>query len=232
MALTEYTPQLVVRVGGKDWHLERAADLEALWNAMGETDWGDDERLPYWTELWPSSVALGEWLVAHKDVITGRCCLDMGCGLGLTAMIGAWLGARVVAMDYEPQALHFAARNAVRNGVPSPLWTVMDWRMPGVRASAFDCVWGGDIMYERRFVEPVLDFLAHVLSPQGVAWVAEPNRSVYAHFRSLLDRRGWRSRPLSTENVSALYEQPSGITVTIWELRRPAGEIPPVGGTF
>jgi len=106
------------------------------------------------------------------------------------------------------------------NGVSSPLWAVMDWRHPAVVRQAFACVWGGDIMYERRFVEPVLAFLDHALAPDGVAWVAEPNRNVYSHFLTLLDRRGWKARRLGTEQTEALYEQPSAVTVNLWELRR------------
>lgn len=218
--LKEYTSRIDMSLCGREWHLERAADLETLWETMGNDEFGADERLPYWTELWPSSMVLGQWLYTRQADISGKLCLDLGCGLGLTAMVASWLGARVVAMDYEPMALHFAARNAVLNEVPSPLWTVMDWRFPAVAAHAFDYVWGGDIMYERRFVEPVLAFLEHALAPGGVAWVAEPNRNVYNQFLTLLDRHGWKARRLSTQQAAALYEQPSAVTVSLWELCR------------
>ncbi|UZP69096.1 50S ribosomal protein L11 methyltransferase [Desulfovibrio mangrovi] len=218
--LKEYTPVIDVNLCGRHWRLERAADLESLWEAMGDEDFGDDERLPYWTELWPASLVLGQWLYAKQKDIAGKYCLDMGCGLGLTALVGSWLGAKVVAMDYEPQALRYAARNARINNVASPLWTVMDWRHPAVAPHAFDCVWGGDIMYERRFVEPVLAFLEHSLAPGGVAWVAEPNRNVYTYFLTLLERHGWKAHRLAMEKTSALYEQPAAVTVSLWELRR------------
>lgn len=200
--------------------MERAADLETLWAAMDEEAFGDDERLPYWTELWPASLVLGEWLHEQQATIAGKTCLDMGCGLGLTAMVASSLGARVVAMDYEPMALHFAARNAEHNAVPQPLWTVMDWRYPAVAAKTFDVLWGGDIMYERRFVEPVMQFLEYALKPDGVAWVAEPNRNVYNHFLSILDRRGWKAHRVAMRETAALYDQPAAVTVSLWELHR------------
>ncbi|GFM31992.1 50S ribosomal protein L11 methyltransferase [Desulfovibrio subterraneus] len=218
--LKEYTPQIDLQLCGRHWRLERAADLESLWESMGDDEFGDDERLPYWTELWPSSMVLAEWLYVRRGELAGKRCLDMGCGLGLTALVGAWLGADMVAMDYEPQALRFAARNALINDVPSPLWTVMDWRYPAVAMHAFAYVWGGDIMYERRFVEPVLAFLEHALASDGVAWVAEPNRNVYMYFLEQLDRRGWKAHRLSMEQTQALYEQPAAVTVSLWELRR------------
>lgn len=98
-----------VRACGRSWELTRAADLEQLWHAMTDDPRNfEDERLPYWTELWPSSVALAEWLALRREEIAGRPCLDLGCGLGLTALAGQWLGARVTAVDYEEAALGFA----------------------------------------------------------------------------------------------------------------------------
>lgn len=218
--LTAYSPVITVNAAGRDWTLERAADLETLWEGMVDADFGDDERLPYWTELWPSSLVLADWLRDNAARIRGRVCLDMGCGLGLCSLVGQWLGGRVVGMDYEPQALFHARRNAVRNGIPQPLWSVMDWRAPAVRAHAADLVWGGDIMYERRFVTPVLDFLDHALTPRGTAWVAEPGRTVYNHFREALDARGWQAGMVHVARTSALYEQPQSVTVHLWEITR------------
>lgn len=211
---------ITVFAAGREWTLERAADLQTLWDNMVEADFGDDERLPYWTELWPSSLVLADWLHDNAGRIRGRTCLDMGCGLGLCSLVGQWLGARVTGMDYEPEALFHARRNAERNRVPQPLWTVMDWRAPAVRRHAADLVWGGDIMYERRFVTPVLDFLDHVLAPCGAAWVAEPGRTVYNHFRETLDARGWHARRVLSSETASLYEQPESVTVHLWEITR------------
>ena len=206
---------------GRSWRLERAANLEELWDAMTEDAAAiEDERIPYWTELWPSSLVLAEWLALRKDDIAGRACLDVGCGLGLTALVGRWLGARVLAMDYEEAALGFARRNAAANHVPQPLWALMDWRRPALAGRAFARIWGGDIMYEKRFVGPVLRLLAHALAPGGAAWVAEPGRTVYEAFRHALTAEAWTARRVH----SAAVASPDGQgrpTVAIWELRRP-----------
>ena len=167
-------------------------------------------------------MALASWLHSRKEDIAGQDCLDLGCGLGLTAMVGQWLGARVTAMDYEEQALHFAARNAKINDVPQPLWAVMDWRSPALKAGSMHRVWGGDIMYEKRFVAPVLRFLDHALALDGAAWVAEPGRSVYDAFLHALQSGGWQGRRVYTETVEPLYAQPVPVTVHVWEICRRA----------
>ena len=200
--------RIQVTACGRRWELLRAANLEELWEAMTEDPRNfEDERLPYWTELWPSSLVLARWLELRREELVGRRCLDLGCGLGLTALVGAWLGANVLGLDYEMDAIRFAARNAAHNGVrPGPLWAVM--------------IWGGDIMYEKRFVAPVMRFLEHALSPDGVAWVAEPGRSVYDAFLQALHGGGWQGRRVFSAEVEPLYAQPVPVTVHVWEISR------------
>lgn len=212
---------ITAECAGRAWRLERAANLEELWDAMtGDAAACEDERIPYWTELWPSSLVLADWLCRRRTDISGRPCLDLGCGLGLTALVGQWLGARVLALDYEEAALRFARRNADINGVTQPLWTLMDWRRPGLARGAFARIWGGDIMYEKRFVAPVLRLLGHALAPGGAVWVAEPGRTVYEAFRHALSAESWTARRVHAARVAAPDGQGTP-TVAIWELTRP-----------
>ena len=135
-------------------------------------------------------------------------------------MVGQWLGAQVIGMDYEEEALRFASLNARHNGVSPPLWTVMDWRQPAVRPRSIFRLWGGDIMYEKRFVAPVMRFLSHVLADDGAAWVAEPGRGVYEAFLQALHGGGLEGRRVFSERVEPLYAQPVPVTVAVWEIRR------------
>ncbi|MDE7241346.1 methyltransferase domain-containing protein [Desulfovibrio sp.] len=212
---------ITAHCAGRRWRLARAANLEELWDAMTEDAAAfEDERIPYWTELWPSSLVLADWLALRRADIAGRPCLDIGCGLGLTALVGQWLGARVLGMDYEEAALGFARRNADINGVAQPLWALMDWRRPGLARHAFARIWGGDVMYEKRFVAPVLRLLAHALAPGGAAWVAEPGRTVYEAFRHALSAEGWTARRVHAAEAASTDGQ-GRPTVAIWELTRP-----------
>ncbi len=216
-----YSPELTVTAAGRTWRLRRASDFDSLWESMTAEGRADaDEHIPYWTELWPASLALADWIAAKKALLAGRRCLDMGCGLGLTALAAASVGAKVLAMDYEEEALRFARENARLNGVPEPAWAVMDWRRPAVAPASLDFVWGGDIMYERRFADPVLRFCGHVLRPGGLFWVAEPGRQIYEAFLAALPGRGWRGRRVYRAMVPAIYAQVCAADVTIWELTR------------
>ena len=205
---------------GREWILLRPADLESLWESITDEEFAEDERLPYWVELWPASLALAVWLSRQRNNIKGRVCLDLGCGLGFTALVGSWLGARVIGMDYESIALTYALQNTAANTLASPLWVAMDWRRPALVPGSCSFIWGGDIMYENRFVAPVFDFLDYALERNGTVWIAEPGRNTYTLFKNTLIKKGWISRCVADNSVEALHTQRLPVSVKLWELSR------------
>lgn len=227
-------------VGGKTWRLEREADLEELWEAMGEDDLDEDERIPYWVELWPSAKALSGFLWERRGDLQDKTVVDAGCGMGLTTMVAAWCGARALGLDYEPAAVAQARRNTRLNGLHEalaapPAFLVTDWRAPGLAPGLADLVIGADIMYERRFAEPLLAFLDHTLAFHGRAWIAEPGRKVSAALTGLLQERGWGWTTVAEIRVPAegasVQSGQSGqggqgglaVTVSVWEVTRRKG---------
>lgn len=205
-----------VRAAGRLWRLQRPADLETLWDGLNESDPLAEEHIPYWVELWPATLALCDWL-AGQD-LSGRVCLDLGCGLGLSALVAAGQGAAVVGLDFEAEALIYARRNALANQVPSPLWVCMDWNRPGLAARHFDYIWGGDVFYEQRFFEPIEALLLRCLAPGGRVWFGDPERTVSRQVWARFTRRGWAVKNLG--QIVVPFDR-SRMTVNLWELRRP-----------
>ena len=217
--IAPYTPfDRIFQSCGRYWHIRRA-DMEKLWTDMGNNEIGED-RLPYWNEIWPSSLALAGWLAEMKEDIEGKSCLDMGCGLGFTALLGQWLGARVTAMDYEAIALEYAKINEFLNGIPGVRWEVMDWRSPALPPESMERIWAGDIMYEKEFASPIAHFLKYTLCPNGRAWIAEPGREIFTYFIDELPKHHLSAKKVCTLPMSPLTPQAVPVPVTIWEIRR------------
>ena len=217
--MEQFTPfDRIFQSCGRIWHIRRA-DMDKLWAAMDQQE-GEEAHLPYWNEIWPSSLALAGWLAEMQDDIRGKACLDMGCGLGFTALLGRWLGAEVTAMDYEPEALEYARVNAVLNSVEGVDFQVMDWRNPTLPPASFDRIWAGDIMYEKDFADPIAAFLSSMLKPGGRAWIAEPGREVFHHLLDTLPSHKLRHKRICSLPVSPLTEQEVPVPVTIWEIAK------------
>jgi predicted nicotinamide N-methyase len=169
--------------------LTKIADLEVLLASIDPVTFAEDERLPYWAELWPSALALARYMVQHVR-LAGRQILELGCGLGLVGVVAALQGARVLCTDYEADALAFARHNARRNACRQMRFRLVDWRRPLLRRR-YDIILASDVIYEARNFGPLVAVLQRHLARGGCALFAEPGRPNAIPFFALLRRRGF-----------------------------------------
>jgi ETFB lysine methyltransferase len=213
-----------VTLGKASVVIVHVADPDALMEAVDPATFAEDERMPYWSDLWNSSIALARWC-EDSPWIGGKTFLELGCGVGLAGLAAARAGARVTMTDYEPDALAFAACNARRNlEGPLPDIGLLDWRRRG-DIGPFDVIAGADITYERRNFEPLLRLLQSALHPDGVIMLTDPDRSVGRDFLSAAREAGFA---LSTHPRS-VERRGRTTTVTCALLRRKSrnnGDLP------
>jgi predicted nicotinamide N-methyase len=183
------TTETLLDVQGLPVRIQRIADFEALLAALDPATFADDERLPYWAELWPAAVAMANYIVQRVS-LTGRQVLELGCGLGLVGLVAALQGARVLSTDYEDAALVFARQNARRNGCPRVRFRLMDWRAPALRRR-YDYILASDVIYEARNFDPLVLLLRRYLARGGTALFSEPGRVNAVPFFALVRRHGF-----------------------------------------
>jgi predicted nicotinamide N-methyase len=177
MADGEWVEEVVV-LDGLDVVLRRPHDADALIDAEA---FERDEALPYWAELWPSGIALARAL--HGRTLGGARVLELGCGLGLPSIVAALHGARVLATDWNDDALAAAQANARANGATIETLN-LDWRdpAPALALGPFDLVLAADVLYERRSIPVLLDLLTALDAP---ALIADPDRATAEPFFTL-----------------------------------------------
>jgi predicted nicotinamide N-methyase len=172
-----------VDIDGEQFAIVHPRDAESL---IDEAAFNRDERLPYWADLWPSSVALARAVGAMAG--EGRTLLELGCGVGLVAAAALKAGFDVTASDYYDEALAFARLNGLRNAGREPTTMILDWRHLPTAIPAFDMVVGADVLYERAYGSVVARAIATTLAERGRALIADPGRvGSPAFFDSLHD---------------------------------------------
>lgn len=208
-----------VRAGDFTWSMLVVPDTNRLLDAISPSAFTIDERLPYWAELWSSSITLAHHLRVRPGVAGARV-LELGCGLGLAGIAAAQAGAIVTMTDYEEDALAFARINVEKNldaqaGARVTI-TPMDWRHPPALGK-FDLVIGADIVYERPNFTPLLSMIRATVRPGGAALITDPGRSIGEDF--LHAARGQGCTVMS-ERIP-LQRRGIGTTVVLSELRFP-----------
>jgi predicted nicotinamide N-methyase len=170
-----------------------------------------DNYLPYWPIIWPSGLMLAARILTEETAppaippgggpAVSRC-IDLGCGLGTTGIAAGLRGWHVTFTDYDPEAVEFAAHNALRNGMPPErIRSVhMDWRAP--MTEQFPWVLASDVLYERRLHPLLLDAIEKLLAPGGTAWVSDPQRTSAENFPLAAVERGFKVSTVNMEGES------------------------------
>jgi predicted nicotinamide N-methyase len=170
--------------------LLRVVDVDTLLDGLPKIQFRPDERLPYWADLWPSSLALAKYLWEGVN-LQGIEVLELGCGLGLAGIAASRKGGVVTFTDYEADALAFTRYNAYRNGCPQALVRHLDWHAPTLK-QAYAMIMASDVLYERANFHPLIQLLESALEPNGHFILAEPNRPIARDFFRLLRDRGFQ----------------------------------------
>jgi predicted nicotinamide N-methyase len=194
----------VIPINGRDLRLLRPRDAEAL---LDEHAFEEEEFLPYWAELWPSSLALAR--AVGGRALRGARTLELGCGLGLPSIAAALAGGRVLATDWSAEAIRMTQANAERNDAHIET-LVCSWTEPAplLERAPFDLILASDVLYEARNGEALLELLPCLGRD---IWLADPGRKPAVRFLQT-------ARAIWDVNERRVPELPNG---AIYRLRQP-----------
>lgn len=135
--------------------------------------------------------------------LRGKKLLDVGTGLGESAIYLAKLGAEVTAMDISPKMIELCAGNAVRHGVTIKTHVATGEDL-GLPADSFDVVYAANVMHHIHDRDRFLGNVVHVLRPGGtfVAWdPVKYNPAINIYRRIATDVRTPDEMPLGIDDV-------------------------------
>ncbi len=166
-----------------------------------EEDFVKDERLPYWADVWPSSIILAGKLLELEG--GGRTALELGCGVGLSSVAATSAGFDVLSTDYYEDALDVTRANVFRNLGTLARTRLVDWRHLPVDLGTFDLVFASDVLYENEYAKLLPVLLRGLLSPGGVALIADPGRVAAPVFVEACAEHGLAIRKKETRPFEA-----------------------------
>jgi len=205
------------RVADPDRVLDEVAQEEDRREKLtGKRKREDELHLPYWAELWDSSIGLAHFLVrqwafcgagesrlaqfAREQIRNPQRAvraIDLGCGMGLAGVSAARLGLHVLFADLEPPALLFARLNSLPDRERCRYRRV-NWQIDRLQ-ERFDFILGADIVYDRSQWSFLHTFFEAHLAPGGAVLIGEPGRSSGEEFEPWISARGWRMARFNQE---------------------------------
>lgn len=192
----------MLSIEGIQFRLLQIANTDEVLDAMLALPEDDihktDERIPYWTEIWPSALALSRYIISENTRIAGKNVLEVGAGLGLPSLVASAYTDTVVCSDYFQDALTFSKRNASLNGATHIQHRLIDWR--NYEGAKFDIILASDVAYEKRFFPDLPAAFKNMMHDDSEVWMSEPGRLFTAPFiESLSGIFNIKSNPLPQE---------------------------------
>jgi ETFB lysine methyltransferase len=158
-------------INGRTFSILKPANADDL---IREEDFVKDERLPYWADVWPSSIVLAGKLLSLDG--KGKTALELGCGVGLSTLAATSAGFDVLSTDYYEDALDVTRANVFRNLGKSARTRLVDWRHVPSNLGRFDLVFASDVLYEKEYAALLPVILNSVMGGGGMALIADPGR--------------------------------------------------------
>jgi predicted nicotinamide N-methyase len=201
-----------VELAGESLSIMHPRDPDAL---IDEAAFNRDERLPYWADVWPASIALARTVHAMNGA--GRSLLELGCGVGLVASAAMKARFTVTASDYYEDALEFTRLNSVKNAGREAETMLLDWRQLPLAVPAYDVVVASDVLYEPAYGPIVSRAIATMLAEGGRALIADPGRVGSPAFFGALSDVGLKHVGAAVAKVS---HRDRDYTITVHEVGR------------
>jgi predicted nicotinamide N-methyase len=82
---------------------------------------------PYWSQVWPSSIAIAQFIQTHPEYINDNKVLELGGGLGLPSLVAARYAREVICTDKEAAAVGMVQQSALHYGFQHLQASVLDW---------------------------------------------------------------------------------------------------------
>jgi predicted nicotinamide N-methyase len=158
----------------------KPSNPDTVLDSISNEQYEKDKFLPYWAELWPSTLAMLDFLTTTDFHFTRSC--ELGSGLGIVSSVLAHRGQTVIASDIAFDACRYARANILRSNNTARV-VCADWRTMPFKQGLFDLLIASDVLYEERWIEPVLGSLEYLLSGNGAACIADPCRTWWEPFK-------------------------------------------------
>jgi predicted nicotinamide N-methyase len=191
--------------------------VDDTWKDLAKAGEGQkfDDLCPYFGQVWDSARVLCGWMNDRPREWAGKRVLEIGCGLGLPAMMAARFGAKVRAADFHPAVGWFLEENLRLNGITGVEYQLIDWRVDDGGGVAWDYILAADVLYERTQAKPLAGFLARAAVRGTRVIVVDPGRPYQSEFIDAMETAGFELVDMVGEPPSSGGPKP----VTLFELR-------------
>lgn len=130
---------------------------------------------PYWTKLWASALAMGDWLLLNPEFVQNKNVLELAAGLGFPSFIAARYAESVMCSDYLQEAVEAMNASIRYLQLPNVNASLLDWNNLPADLTA-DVLLLSDINYDTEQFEQLYLVLQRFLQQGTKILLTTPQR--------------------------------------------------------
>eukprot|EP01136_Pigoraptor_vietnamica_P040551 Opistho-1_new@12590 len=136
---------------------------------------------PFWAKIWPSAMALDDFLQQHPHWIKDKQVLELGAGIGLPSLLMAPQAAGMLISDHAPEAVALLQKNIAYLGLVNVTAACLDWNDLPEEIKA-DTLLLSDINYAPEQFKSLLVLIQRMLAQGTTIILATPQRITVSPF--------------------------------------------------
>ncbi len=159
---------------------------------------------PFWGRVWPSALAMIQFLEAHPSYIQGKKVVELAAGLGLPSLYASQLASEIIVSDYDPDAVAWMGKNIGLNSLNNINAQQINWNnLPNnlVTETLLLC----DVNYDPHQFEGLLKMINSFLQQGATILLTTPQRLVGRPFIEALLKHALFNEVLEIDQNDKLH---------------------------
>ncbi|MEI6586381.1 MAG: hypothetical protein WCL56_09855 [Sediminibacterium sp.] len=136
---------------------------------------------PYWAKIWPSAIALANFLQENPSYIQDKKLVELAAGIGLPSFVAAKYASHICCSDYAPAAIALLEKNIADNQVSNISSALINWQAIPESVAA-EVLLLSDINYNPTDFETVFLMLEQFIQQGTTILLSTPQRLVAKDF--------------------------------------------------
>lgn len=173
MAIPSHLQHIQLEQGSIDLMVPDTGAIRELYRLQKEND--VSTPFPYWSKLWPSAIAISNFINRNQELVLDKEVLELAAGLGLPSLVAARLASRVTCSDYLPEAVKVIQESIDHHSTGNMEASLLDWNdLPSSLQP--DVLLLSDINYEPEQFRQLLIVLKRFIEKGTIILLSTPQR--------------------------------------------------------
>ncbi len=172
-----------------------------------------NELFPFWAKLWPSSIAMVQFIQANTGLIKDKTVLEIGAGLGLPSFAIAGIVKSIEVTDYAAEAVELLEKNIQHLQLSNIRAKQLDWnQFSGTIDAAVLLL--SDVNYNPDEFDGLMCLIKKCIDSGTVVLLATPHRIMASPFVNALQQL------VSQSQIELVNENGKSVEISILVLSK------------